>query len=72
MIEYIGLAAALLWIVVGITLGRKRYGELNDELSKRQAIVRAVIWGIIRPPWLVVAGAWNIVSVGWLRKKDVQ
>jgi len=69
MINTIGLVAIVLWLVVGVTLGRKRYDELDDTLTARQALLKAVIWGAYRPPWLVLLGAWNIVSVAWLRKK---
>ena len=70
MINTIGLVTLVLWLVMGVTCGRNRYLILLDkeDMSKRGRIVRTILWGIVRPPWLLAKGVWNFLSISWLRK----
>jgi len=71
MIQYIGGIVVLLWIAAGSVLGQRYYRQLRDEqgYSPWPAMLRAVILGFSRPPWLLVKGAWGILSLGFIRKK---
>lgn len=60
-----------LWITSGVFVGQKKYRELRDVDGRKPypALMLAIGFGIISPPWLAAKGVWILVKGGFILKK---